>query len=137
MAARKAQMFVATAVFLASMLFIVQQAMITYATLDMSGPFQTKQIYMVRNIIDSVNVTIRTAGEGRPGCQEFQKNLEELLYLLKDDVSSEGYLMEASPLLDCGKWDNIHPEPAPLILNLRFSETYDASGNVLKFYHKQ
>jgi hypothetical protein len=137
MASRKAQMFVVTAVFLTSMLFVVQQIFITYASIDTSAPFKTKQVYVMKNIIDSVNDTIKSADDGLAGCQEFQKNLEELLSLLRDDVSSEGFIFEASPKFNCGDWDNTYPEDAPLSLSIRLSETYDISGNVLKFYHVQ
>ena len=130
---KKAQMFVVTAVFLASMLFVVQQALITYSALDMSGPFKTKQLYMLKNIVDSINRTIKNPNPAIT-CQDFDKNLDELLSLLKDDASSEGYLLETDYYPDCSSWDNEYPQKAPL--TLRFSETYDASGNILKFYHK-
>ena len=85
----KAQMFVVTAIFLATMLFTVQQMFITYAQIDVSEPFDTKQVYVLRSIIGSVNDTIRDSGS----CQEFQQNLEMLLDEIKFDVSREGYLM--------------------------------------------
>ena len=135
MAAKKAQMFVVTAVFLASMLFVVQQMFITYSMIDTSAPFKTKQIYVMKGIIDSVNQTIEITDD----CQDFQKNLDELLALLKDDVSSEGFLLETGHDLDCSiaAWTSTYPSEAPLSLSIRLSETYDISGNVIKFYHNQ
>ncbi len=134
MASRKAQMFVVTAVFLTSMLFVVQQIFMTYAAIDTSAPFKTRQVYVMKNIIDSVNETIRTADNGLAGCQEFQKNLEELLSLLRDDLSSEGFIFEASYEIDCSRWSYASGK-APLSLSIRLSETYDISGNMIKFYH--
>ncbi len=135
MVSRKAQMFVVTAVFLASMLFSVQQIFITYYMIDMSAPFESKQAYIMRNIIDNINDSIKSAGGGMPGCQEFQKNLDELISILKDDVSSEGFILEAAYNLDCGKWGAVYPNPPPLFVSIRFSETYDISGNLVRFYH--
>ncbi|GAG97643.1 unnamed protein product [marine sediment metagenome] len=142
MAAKKAQMFVVTAVFLTSMLFVVQQMFITYSMIDSSVPFKTKQIYVMKGIIDSVNETIEFGEDTRADCQRFEKNLQELLSLLKDDVSSEGFLLVTGYNLDCGTgastpWTNTYPNKAPLSLSIRLSETYDISGNVIKFYHKQ
>jgi len=132
MATKKAQMFVVTAVFLATMMFVVQQIFITYAVLDVSAPFKTKEVYVIRGIIDSVNQTIKTTGS----CQDFQRNLDELLGLLKDDVSAEGYLMDARYEINCTNWNTAYPGEAPLSLSLRLSETYDATG-IIDFYHKQ
>lgn len=137
MAAKKAQMFVVTAVFLTSMLFVVQQMFITYSMIDTSAPFKTKQIYVMKGIIDSVNETIRVGEDTLADCQQFEKNLIELLSLLKDDVSSEGFLLVTGYTPDCNAWTNTYPDTAPLSLSIRLSETYDISGNVIKFYHNQ
>ena len=127
----KAQMFVVAAIFLAAMLFAIQQAFITYSQLGMSGPFDTKQSYRIRSVIRSVNDSIlSTTGT----CSDYQKELESLLDQLKLDVSREGYVMECDFMMDCGKWDNAYPDPAPLKLSLRISETYDYSG-IIDFYH--
>lgn len=135
----KAQMFVVTAIFLATMLFAVQQAFITYAKIDMSEPFDTKQVYVLRSIIDSVNDTIINQPEGGMSsleqCREFQQNLEMLLDEIKFDVSREGYLMESNFVLECPKWSNAYPLPPPLKLSLRLSETYDYTG-IIDFYHE-
>jgi hypothetical protein len=135
MVLRKGQMFVVTAVFLASMLFAVQQIFITYASLDTAEPFESKQAYVMGNIIDSINDTILTAGPGTTGCRQFQKNLDELLSIIKDDVSSEGFILEADYEMDCGNWDNSYPNPPPMKLSIRFVETYNIDGNVIDFYH--
>lgn len=130
MAARKAQMFVVTAIFLASMLFVVQQSFITYSSLDISSPFRTKQLYVLNNVMNSVEETIKTTAT----CQEFDKNINELLSLLRDDVSREGFILETGYVLNCARWSFSSGEP-PLKLTIRLSETYDINGNVLDFYH--
>ncbi len=133
----KAQMFVVTAIFLATMLFSVQQAFITYSKIDMSGPFDTKQPYIVKNIIKSVNESIMNepnSGTQLAQCQRFQRNLEELLDDLKFDVSREGYLMESQFFINCGNWGNAYPASPPLKLSLRLSETYEYNM-IIDFYH--
>jgi hypothetical protein len=132
---RKAQMFIVTAVFLSSTLFFLQQALVTYASIDSTKAFRAKEVYILKNVMDSVTDTIRNADDNLAGCQEFQKNIEELLSLLGDDVNSEGFVLESDYELDCGDWDHTYPQDAPLLLSLRLSETYDISGNVLAFYH--
>jgi hypothetical protein len=134
MAVRKAQMFVVTAVFLVTMLFTVQQAFIAYTKIDTSAPFKTKQVYVLKSIIDSVNDTITTPPALT--CQDFEKNIDELLAILRDDISKEGYLLDTGYLLDCGNWTQSPSSGTPPFrLTIRFSETYDISGNVIDFYH--
>jgi hypothetical protein len=131
MSSRKAQMFVVTAVFMASMIFVVQQALIAYSVLDMSAPFDSRESSMMRSVITSVNQTIRNAGS----CPQFQKNLEELLPALRDDFSDEGYLMTSEFDIDCGYWGNSYPNPnAPLKLSLSFKGKFDSNG-IIRFYH--
>ncbi len=138
MVARKAQMFVVTAVFLASMLFVVQEMFITYSVLDTSEPFETNEIYVMNGIIKSVNDTIGSGGDTPDDCQDFKKNIDELLTILKYDASSDGYLLETGYRnIDCSEWMTKYPGKAPLSLSIRLSETYDISGNVIDFYHNQ
>ena len=130
-------MFVVTAIFLATMLFAVQQAFITYAKIDMAEPFDTSQAYVVKNIIRSVNETIINepdVGSNLEQCQRLQQNLEKLLDELKFDVSREGYLMESQILINCNQWDEEYPNDPPLKLSLRLSETYEYN-TIIDFYH--
>jgi hypothetical protein len=132
---KKAQMFIVTAVFLSSTLFFLQQALVTYASIDSTKAFRAKEVYVMKNVHDSVTETITSADDGIAGCQQFQKNLDELISLLKDDMSSDGFIIEADYNIDCSLWANNYPSPVPLSLSLRLSETYDVSGNMFAFYH--
>jgi hypothetical protein len=132
---RKAQMFVVTAVFMSSMLFVLQQALVAYTMLDSTEPFRTKEVYIIRNIVDSVNDTIKAGGNLREDCLQFQDNVEELLIDVKEDISSEGYVMVTNFELDCDNWPNFSTQPAPFRLSILFSETYEATG-VIEFWHR-
>ncbi|MCD6496637.1 MAG: hypothetical protein J7K54_05180 [Candidatus Aenigmarchaeota archaeon] len=126
---RKAQMFIVTAVFLSAMLFTVQQIFLAYSLLDMSRPYNTEEVYIAKNIMDAVNDTIKQA----PDCWEFQKNLDELIVKLRDDVSADGYFLELDYTIDCTRWSATSGK-APLSLSVRLSQTYDSEG-IVDFYH--
>ena len=111
------------------LLFAVQQAMMTYSALDLSNPFKTTEHRMLRAAVDSVNETILLAS----GCSEFDTDMKELVPILREDFSSEGYLLELNYNLDCSRWDESSP-PAPLRLSVIFTGDYHASG-ILDFYH--
>ncbi len=129
MVSRKAQMFVVTAVFLATMLFTVQEMFITYAAIDTASPFKTKELFIMRGIIESVNETLRTSAT----CDDLRDNLEVLMVKIRDDVSSEGFLLQTGNVMDCDNWGS--PSSGPVLsMNIRLSETYDISGNVIHFY---
>ncbi len=130
MSRRKAQMFIVTAVFLTSMLFFLQQALVTYSTIDNTRPFLTKEVYILKGMKDGIERTIKQT----PDCIQFQENVEEYLSDLKDDVSAEGYVLSTNFDLDCNIWNNAPPDPPPFTLSIRLSKTYDATGK-LSFYH--
>jgi hypothetical protein len=135
MAAKKAQMFVATAVFLTSLLFVVQQALLTYTVLDLSRPFQTEEIYMVMNLMETINQSIKSMGDTAPeDCREFEYNLKDMISSIKDDLSKRGYILEISYNLDCSYWNNAPPQPPPLNLTMSFAGAYDYFGG-MTFYH--
>ena len=136
MAAKKAQMFVVTAVFLTGLLFAVQEAMLTYAYIDMSGIFKSRENYMLMNLIDGINESARGPDDDISGCHEFEKNLKELILLAGSDINMQGYHIEVYYDLNCSYWNNTYPGKAPLRLTMIFIGTYDASGT-LQFYHNQ
>lgn len=131
-------MFVTTAVFLTGMLFVIQQAFLTYSSLDLSQPFETSEHRTVKNVIDVINETILSqpyTGDPLDNCREFEKNLKELIHMLKTELILEGYLLDARYTLDCANWENTGPpDPAPLTVGISFTGIYDANG-VLYFYH--
>jgi hypothetical protein len=130
-------MFIVTAVFLSSTLFFLQQALVTYASIDSTKAFRAKEIYIMENVEDAITQSIEGAGDDPDtDCPEFGRNLDELLSLLKDDMSVDGFILEADYTMDCTKWMNTYPAQAPLALSIRLSETYDISGNMLYFYHE-
>lgn len=129
MPARKGQMFVVTAVFLTGLLFAVQQVLLTYSLLDLSRPMESREHYMVKNVLDSVGETITASGD----CLEFERNLNWLLMTLEQDYSSEGYVLDTSYYLDCSRWDNEYPAPAPFSMSVTMLGRYDVSGTI-KFY---
>ncbi len=136
MAARKAQMFVVTAVFLSAMLFSLQQALVAYNTIDIAAPFNAKDVYVAKNVVDAINATIRSGGSDLGDCMRFQRNVEELIATLKEDVTSEGFVMIVNFDVYCENWGESYPGPAPFRMSMRLSETYDATG-IMNFYHVQ
>lgn len=130
-------MFVATAVFLTGLLFVVQQALVIYSSLDMSTPFQAKDSYTVNNIIDLVNYTIisqEDTADPIADCVDFENNLIELMSSVRDDLSREGYLLMSDYSLDCGYWNNNPPMPAPLKLTISYTGDLESFGTFI-FYH--
>jgi len=122
-------MFVVIAVFLGGLLFFVQQALLTYSLIEISSPYQTKEHYIVMNVMDAINQTINTSS----GCLAFENDLKELLSELREDFASEGYLMNINYDLNCSNWDS--STDAPLSISLSFPGIHDVTG-MFKFYNK-
>ncbi len=132
MGAKKAQMFVATAVFLTGLLFAVQQALLAYTMLDLTKPFQTDESFVATNIVDSINYTIRATDD----CPEFENNLKEMLSVMRDDLSKQGYLLQTSYALNCSYWNYVPPAHSPLNITIILAGDYSSFAN-MKFYHIQ
>lgn len=137
MASRKAQMFVATAVFLTGLLFVVQQALVIYSVLDMTTPFTVKDSYSINNVLEMVNYTIisqQDTGNPIADCLEFENDLKELLFFIEDDFSKRGYLMMSDYSLECTYWNNNPAFPAPLNITVIFIGDFESYG-IFKFHH--
>ena len=112
---RKAQMFIVTAVFMTSMLFFLQQALVIYTQMDATRPFMSKEVYILDGIRKSVEDTIKAGGSSAQDCTRFQDNVEDLLLKTKEDVNAEGYVLVTNFELECDYWTNTAPAPPPTI----------------------
>ena len=84
MGSKKGQLFLVAIVFLIGMVFIIQQSLFQYTSLDLSRPFKTGEFETVRNVVDVINETIIQT----PNCDETKDSFENRI----EDMRS--YLFE-------------------------------------------
>ena len=93
----KAQMFVVTMIFLAGLIFFVQQALFGYTALDLTEPFEADEFYTNENIRDIVDEII----EGSATSEEANEKILEFTDFVKGEVVKRGYELKGDYLLDC------------------------------------
>ena len=107
--ARKAQMFIVTALFMIGLIFTVQQLIFQYTSLDLSAPFRENSIYLLRNTKDVINATIRST----PDCADFTMNIRELKNFLDRRIPYGGYSLAFDYKLNCNNWTSVGPSQSP------------------------
>ena len=130
--AKKAQMFIVTALFMIGLVFTVQQLIFQYTALDLSTPFRENSIYLLRNTKDVINATIRNT----PDCEDFRENIRELKDFLDKRVPYGGYSLAIDYKLNCTKWTNTYPQPSPLNVTLQIVGKTSETGSRVYFYSR-
>jgi len=128
---KKAQMFIITMIFLVGLIFSVQQLLFQYSALDLSAPFRENDIYLLENLKDVVNATIK----GEQECSKFSEKMEEFRSYLKEGVPRGGYSVSLNYRLNCANWENSPPNAAPLNLTIRIVGKGSDTSSVSSFYH--
>ncbi len=136
MGSKKGQLFLVAIVFLIGIIYVVQQSLFNYTSVEMSEPFENTDIVLFENIVNLVNETIRDT----PSCNETKDSFEGKMSDLKLSLLREhgrAYSIDIVYEIDCFRWKNTPPSPAPL----RMSVTVTGPGRDIRgtyeFYHVQ
>jgi hypothetical protein len=134
MGSKKGQLFLVAIVFMIGMVFVVQQALFQYSSLQMSQPFEKKEPELLSNMVDVVNYTIRQSQYCNETKDSFQARMESVRNSMISEQGRE-YSVEMVYDLDCSKWQNSSPNPAPLRITISVSgQGRDMRGTYF-FYH--
>jgi hypothetical protein len=134
--ARKGQMFIVSVVFLIGMIFVVQQALFNYSSIDMASPYSVRDEEIFANILGVVNRTMAETHFCNETKDGFSMRMERLKASLLEEFGRE-YTIEIAYQLNCSAWDNAPPQPAPLSLTLSVGgQGRDTRGNFV-FYHPE
>jgi len=112
---RRGQMFVVTTVFLVGLIFVVQQLLFQYASVDPRTGFQFNEYGLVKGVRDAANAALA----GSADCGALKANMEVLKSFLDSRSASAGYAIEFSYVIDCQSFGNSPPSPAPLNITVR------------------
>jgi hypothetical protein len=132
----KGQMFVVAMVFLVGLIFIAQQVMFQYASIDISEPAGTNDVHVIRSLKDMINQTIKTTRECNESEDSFERYLEELEYMLEGEETGRFYIISLTKSLDCEFWENTPPSENPLNITIRVTGTGKDTTGSFKLYHK-
>jgi hypothetical protein len=127
---KRGQMFVVTTIFLVSLIFVVQQLLFQYASVDPKEGFQYNEYGIVKSIRDAANATLANSGY----CDALAANMEILNSFINSRSASTGYAIEFSYALDCSAFGNSPPSPAPLNVTVRFLGSNIDSTSRFSFY---
>ena len=135
MGSKKGQLFLVAIVFLIGVIFIIQQALFQYSSLEMAKPFKTKDIDLFMDTLRVINETIKNTYY----CNETKDSFEDRMEELRTSLLQErriGRSIDIVYELNCSNWDNVPPDESPLKVMLRITGPgRETSGN-FEFYHK-
>ena len=112
-------MFLITMVFLAGLIFTVQQLLFQYTFLDLSSPMQKSDFYLLTSISNSFNDSIWLA----PNCNAASKYIQELATWLSRQTFRTytidlKYNGKPEPNIICANWFNKPPNSSLLTLSI-------------------
>jgi hypothetical protein len=134
MGPKKGQMFIVSVIFLIGMVFVVQQALFSYSEIDMSSPFEIRDGEVFGNMADVVNKTITGSYSCNGTKDSFNERMEKLKASFLEEYGRE-YAVEILYTLDCSRWSNAPPDPAPLALSLDISRQGRDTRGTFQLYH--
>jgi len=129
---RKAQMFIVTMLFLVGLIFTVQQLLFQYSALDLSSPFRQNDIYLLENMKNAVNRTIKST----PDCPDFSQKMDELDSFMRSMGPKEGYALSIDYTLNCTHWNNPPPSDPPLNITMHIAGKGLDTYSRLAMYHR-
>ena len=135
MGSKKGQLFLIAVVFLVGMIFVVQQALFQYSSIQMSEPFERMDVEIFKNMLDVINTTIKETYV----CNETKDNFNDKMIILKNTLLEEygrAYTLEIVYVLDCENWNNVPPNPAPLYMTISVEGVGRDTRGSFDFYHK-
>ena len=120
----KGQMFVLTMIFLMGMVFVVQQVLFTYSSVDL--------VAGLNSLRDTAEQTVITTSD----CADVGKNLNEFEGFFRSHVMESEFVVSADHELNCGNWDNFPPAPPPVVMTVYVKgKGFDSSAR-FDLYHR-
>ncbi len=114
----KGQMFIVTMIFLLGLVFMVQQLLLGYSSLDMPSNFRGNDYYLVNNVKGILEQSLSSSVT----CAEAEEKIDEVVVFLSRHVTG-GYSVDISfnstPKVECANWNNEPPNPAPVNAEIR------------------
>ncbi|MFH1236852.1 MAG: hypothetical protein V1648_00390 [Candidatus Aenigmatarchaeota archaeon] len=132
MGARKGQLFLVSIVFLIGMIFIVQQALFQYSTIEMSKPFANRDAELFGNIIGVVNRTIVEAYYCNETKDSFGTRMDDIKTSFLEEHGRE-YSIEIKYDLNCTRW--LSSSRAPLWLSVSLTSQGRNTRGTFSMYH--
>lgn len=129
---RKGQMFIVTMLFLVGLIFTVQQLLFQYSAIDLSSSFRQNDIYLLENMKDAVNRTIKST----PDCPDFSQKMDELDSFMRSMGPKEGYALSIDYTLNCTRWNNPPSSDPPLNITMHIVGKGLDTYSRLAMYHK-
>ena len=136
MSARKGQLFLVSIVFLIGMIFIVQQALFQYSTIEMSKPFANRDAELFGNIVGVVNRTIAEAYYCNETKDSFGMRMEDIKTSFLEEHGRE-YSIEINYDLNCTRWLAAPPSSPPLWLSVSLTSQGRNTRGTFNMYHVQ
>jgi len=112
---KRGQMFVITTVFLVGLIFVVQQLLFQYTSVDPRSGFQFNEYGLVESIRNAANATLTSSAD----CDALNANMDVLRSFISSRSASTGYAIEFDYASDCSALGNSPPDPAPLNVSVR------------------
>ena len=122
---KKAQMFILATVFLAGLVFSVQQLLGKYIFLNEPTMFEKHDFYLAKNIHQLFNDSMTTSSD----CDDALSNIKQLDSLLKKSSPIKGFSIELSsngfyqPNIFCSNYYNSYPSDPPLKVMVRLKSS--------------
>lgn len=134
MNSKKGQLFLIAIVFLIGMIFVVQQSLFQYSSVEMSKPFEIRDIDLFINVVNMVNETIKETYNCNETKDSFENRVEDMkTYLIEEQ--GRVYSFEIVYDLNCTQWLNTPPDPAPLLMTISVSSLGRDTRGTYEFYH--
>jgi len=127
---RKAQMFVVTLIFMAEMIFIVQQSLFQYSSIPVTGSFGDFPKEALESTRIAANRTVKAAG----GCAEATENMAQLESFL-GNRTLPAYSLDLSYSINCNNWGNSYPQPEALNLTVSAASIGVELSENYRIYH--
>jgi hypothetical protein len=128
----KGQMFVLTMIFLMGMVFVVQQVLFTYSSVDLVAGLEKDDYYFMKGLREAAEQTVITTSD----CANVSRNLNEFEGFFRSQVMESGFVVSADHELECGNWDNLPPDPPPVVITLYVKGKGFDSSTTLDLYHR-
>lgn len=134
MGARKGQLFLVSIVFLIGMIFIVQQALFQYSTIEMSKPFANRDAELFGNIVGVVNRTIAETYYCNETKDSFGIRMEDIKTSFLEEHGRE-YSIAIDYDLNCTRW--LSTSSPPLWLSVSLTSQGRNTRGTFNMYHSQ
>lgn len=129
-------MFVVSVVFLIGLIFVVQQALFNYSAIDMSSSFERHDAEVFGNVLGILNKTVVETYYCNETKDGFAERIEQLKASFLEEFGRE-YSIEILYSLNCNRWNNVPPGPAPLALTLSVNGQGRDTRGAFQLYHMQ